>query len=72
MGEVHLWLPADVYRSMTQALISRTDKTNELTVLLEVRKHLLGEKAGNLNSEEIIVHAPGVGKYRAFSKPPAG
>ena len=62
--ELALWLPTDIYRNMGQALTARSPQANELTVLMQVRKHLLGESAGSLSSEEVVVHSPGVGKYR--------
>ncbi|MFN4028567.1 MAG: hypothetical protein ACK4LR_01035 [Acidovorax temperans] len=66
--ELALWLPSDVYRSMGQALTHRTETENELTVIMQVRKHLLGDQAGDLSSEEIVVHSPGIGKHRYLAR----
>jgi hypothetical protein len=66
--ELALWLPADVYRAMGQALVAPSSVQNELTVLLAVREHLLGTSAGDLTQDEIGVHGPGIGKYRNIAK----
>ena len=60
--ELAMWLPADVYRSLGRALSKPDAKNNPLSVVIEVRKILLGNEAGGLSSDEVIHHAPGIGK----------
>lgn len=62
-----MWLPDEVYRQMTRAIASPSEATNELTVTIAVRKLLLGEKAGDLDANEIAHHAPGIGKSNQAS-----
>jgi hypothetical protein len=62
--ELALWLPTDVYRTLGQALVARGPTQNELTVLMQVRRVLLGTTAGDLTSEEVVVHREGAGNYR--------
>ncbi|WP_446008510.1 hypothetical protein [Candidatus Electrothrix sp.] len=60
--ELAMWLPVDIYREMVKAITSPSERENELTTVVSVRKLLLGEKAGNLTPENIGHHAPGIGK----------
>ena len=60
--ELALWLPAETYRSLGKAISKPDEKTNPLSVVVEVRKILLGAAAGGLTSNDIIHHAPGIGK----------
>lgn len=60
--ELAMWLPSDIYREMTQAITKPSQEVNELTVVIKVRKLLLGDDAGDLTSEQIAHHAPGIGK----------
>jgi len=60
--ELAMWLPSDIYKKMVKAIASPDEKNNELTVVVEVRKLLLGDKAGDLTSDDIAHHAPGIGK----------
>jgi hypothetical protein len=60
--ELAMWLPEEIYKEMVNAITKRSDNTNELTTVLSVRSLLLKEKAGNLTSENIAHHAPGIGK----------
>ncbi len=60
--ELAMWLPPEVYRQMTTAIRSPSHSVNELTVVIAVRRVLLEERAGDLNSDEIAHHAPGIGK----------
>lgn len=60
--ELAMWLPENIYKEMTQAIVRPNQNVNELTVAISVRKLLLGEKAGNLTQDDIAHHAPGVGK----------
>jgi ABC-type uncharacterized transport system fused permease/ATPase subunit len=60
--ELAMWLPADVYRKVTQAATRPTLKERFETVI-EVRKLLLGDKAGDLTWNDVMFHAPGIGKH---------
>lgn len=60
--ELALWLPANVYRSVGKAIAAPDSNTNTLSVVIDVRRVLLGEAAGDLVSDNIIHHAPGIGK----------
>ena len=63
--ELAMWLPSDIYKKMVKAITSPDKENNELTVVVEVRKLLLGDKAGDLTSDDIAHHAPGIGKKSA-------
>ena len=67
--ELALWLPADVYRAVGKAIAAPDSKTNPLSVVVTVRKVLLGAAAGDLASDSIIHHAPGIGKQQPAIKP---
>jgi len=60
--ELAMWLPEEIFRQMVLAIASPTAKSNELVVVIAVRKLLLKERAGNLTENEIAHHAPGIGK----------
>ena len=60
--ELAMWLPEDIYKKMVSAIVTPSEKANELTTVISVRSLLLKEKAGNLTSENIAHHAPGIGK----------
>ncbi len=60
--ELAMWLPENIYKQMTTAIAKPNKDVNELSVTISVRKILLGEKAGNLGADDIIHHAPGIGK----------
>jgi len=62
--ELSLWLPADIYRLMGRALANPNEHENPLSVLVEVRRLLLNGKLGELTAEEMLSHAPGIGKFR--------
>jgi hypothetical protein len=62
--ELAMWLPEDIYKEMARALSSPDLNTNELSVIILVRKLLLGEKAGDLSQNDIAHHAPGIGKKK--------
>lgn len=59
--ELAMWLPDDIYRSMRTAIVAQNDQTNVLSVVVDVRRLLLGTKAGNLTQNDIMFHAPGIG-----------
>lgn len=60
--ELAMWLPEDIYKKMVGAIARPNGTTNELTTVVSVRSLLLKEKAGNLTSENIAHHTPGIGK----------
>ncbi len=60
--ELAMWLPPEIYRQMTSAIVRQNKDVDELTVVISVRKLLLGDKAGNLGPDDIAHHAPGIGK----------
>jgi hypothetical protein len=60
-----MWLPENVYKSISKALASPDENVNPLSVVIDVRKVLLGTKAGDLTSDDVIHHAPGIGKQPA-------
>jgi hypothetical protein len=60
--ELAMWLPEQIYKQMTLAIATPGPDVNELTVSIAVRKLLLGDKAGNLEPDNIAHHAPGIGK----------
>ena len=60
--ELAMWLPADIYFQMVQAIANPNQENNELTVVIAVRKLLLKDKAGNLTENQVAHHAPGIGK----------
>ena len=60
--ELAMWLPDEVYRQMTRAIVNPNETVNELTVTIAVRKLLLADKAGDLDADEIAHHAPGIGR----------
>ncbi|MEF8711128.1 MAG: hypothetical protein V5B38_20715 [Candidatus Accumulibacter propinquus] len=64
--ELSLWLPADIYRLMGRALASPNERENPLSVLVEVRRLLLNGRLGELTIEEMLSHAPGIGKFRSL------
>ena len=57
-----MWLPDEIYKQMTNAIVRPNREVNELTVAISVRRLLLGEKAGRLGVDDIAHHAPGIGK----------
>ncbi|MFP3356837.1 hypothetical protein R0K17_05690 [Planococcus sp. SIMBA_143] len=60
--ELAMWLPADLYKAMGQALVNPTDDNNELTIITKVRKLLLTNDIEGLTSKDILVHGPNIGK----------
>jgi hypothetical protein len=66
--ELTLWLPTDVYRLLSKAILHPTHPKHDMEVLIAVRRTLLAEKAGNLDSGEVLMHGPGFGKHRTISK----
>lgn len=67
--ELAMWLPSDVYKSLGNAL-SKPDKVyNPLSVVISVRKQLLGNAAGDLSQDDVIHHAPGIGQIQRPNQP---
>lgn len=62
--ELAMWLPEDIYKEMVTSIVSPNEKTNELSTVVSVRKLLLQKEAGNLTTENIAHHAPGIGKVK--------
>lgn len=60
--ELAMWLPTDVYKSLGKAITKPDKEINPLSVVISVRKVLLGNNAGDLKQEDIIHHAPGIGR----------
>jgi hypothetical protein len=64
--ELALWLPDDLYRMVVKSIAEESWDLNRLTVIAEVRRYLLGvQAAGNLTSDDIARHSPGIGKVRS-------
>jgi hypothetical protein len=62
--ELFLWLPPETYRALAHGLIeARPDQL--VGSMVEVRKVLLRNRAGDLGINDIIVHAPGIGRTTA-------
>jgi len=60
--ELAMWLPDEIYKQMTTAIVRPNQDVNPLSVAISVRKLLLGGKAGNLGPDDVAHHAPGIGK----------
>ena len=63
--ELAMWLPEEIYKQMTLAIVQPNQNVNELSVSISVRRILLGDKAGNLGPNDIAHHHPGIGKKTA-------
>jgi len=62
--ELGMWLPTDIYKTLGIAMRNPDETNNPLSIVVDVRKLLLGHKAGLLTKEEIIHHAPGIGNKK--------
>ena len=60
--ELAMWLPEDLYKALMDAIAKPNDKNNPLSVVVAIRKYLLGDAAGGLSQNNIGHHAPGIGK----------
>ncbi len=58
--ELFLWLPDDVYRRLGRGVTGQRRELIE--AMVAVRRALLGDRAGNLGPNDIIVHAPGAAR----------
>ena len=56
--ELAMWMPADLYRMMGRTLC----KPEVLGFIVAVRQFLFKDQAGDLGAQDIIYHAPGVGR----------
>ncbi|GIX54215.1 hypothetical protein ACU6VJ_09610 [Sphaerotilus sulfidivorans] len=63
--ELAMWLPDSIYKEMVSAIAAPNERTNELSIVVSVRKLLLQKEAGNLKPENIAHHAPGIGNNSA-------
>ena len=61
--ELAIWLPEDLYKAMMDAVAKPDDDNNPLSIVVAIRKYLLGDAAGELSQNNIGHHAPGIGKY---------
>jgi hypothetical protein len=61
--QLFLWLPTDVYRQLGRGL--KSDPKELVDSLVAIRRILLGEDAGSLGDNDIIVHGPGFGRPKA-------
>lgn len=59
--ELAMWLPSEIYKCMAEALVNPSETNNPLEVVVAVRQLLLRDNAGDLNSNNIMSHAPGAG-----------
>lgn len=59
--ELAMWLPSDIYKSMAKSMTKPDAEVNPLAIVISVRKELLGNTAGNLTQNDIIVHGAGIG-----------
>jgi len=60
--QLAIWLPQDTYRKLLQGLQEK-DLHGNWQTLIAVRNQLLGPEAGDLGTEDAILHAPGIGKH---------
>lgn len=58
--ELFLWLPDDVYRKLGKGLSN--NKKELPSAFVDVRKLLLLDKAGTLGADDLISHAPNIGR----------
>lgn len=63
--ELAIWLPDEIYKKAMRSILNDSETDNILTTVIEVRRYLLGDKAGNLTSEDVGHHAPGIGEGRS-------
>ena len=59
-----MWLPADIYKKVIKAATSPTP-TERFEAVIEVRKLLLGDNAGDITWNDVMFHAPGIGKNKS-------
>ena len=59
--ELAIWLPSQIYQSMSVALTAEDGENNSLSVAISVHKELLGTAAGTLTQRDVLHHAPNIG-----------
>ena len=59
--ELFLWLPPDTYRALGRGLANREEGIQWVNSMIEVRKSLLRDRAGDLGPNDIIFHRPNIG-----------
>ena len=52
--ELSLWLPSDLYHKLGRCICHESGAPTPKQILIDIRKNLLGEDAGDLKPEEII------------------
>lgn len=60
--ELAMYLPPDVYRHVRDALAAPSKDRNICSAVICVREHLLGPRAGNLESDDVAIHLPNAQK----------
>lgn len=63
--ELAMWLPEDLYKAMMDAIAKPSDEYNPLSVVVAIRKYLLGDAAGELSQDNIGHHGPGIGRNKS-------
>lgn len=53
--ELSLWLPDETYKKFGQCVTYAPNAPNQNEVLIEIRKHLLKDSAGDLKSSDIVL-----------------
>ena len=59
--ELAMWLPEGLYKAMMDAIAKPDVENNPLSVVVAIRKYLLGDAAGELSQDNIGHHGPGIG-----------
>jgi hypothetical protein len=62
--ELAMWLPEDLYKAMMDAVAKPDYTDNPLSVVVSIRKYLLGNAAGKISQDNIGHHAPGIGQNK--------
>ena len=62
--ELAMWLPEGLYKAMMDAIAKPNEENNPLSVVVAIRKYLLGAAAGGLSQSNIGHHAPGIGRHK--------
>ena len=64
--QLAMLLPSSIYRAMVEAVAHPDAKVNVASVVIMMRKELLAPLEGDLNTAQVLIHAPG-----AMEKPKA-
>ena len=54
--ELSLWLPAELYQKLARAVVENQSSAFWKGLLIDIRKEILGDEAGNLIADNIIHH----------------